>query len=357
VQPSNEFHSVNRSSLAHSPDYPLEDVGELLRAALDVRRLNKEVAAFVDVPAEVAILYSQTSTLQLPPEMLTWRTTPYLAELEKTYEAGQYLDARVTFVTERQILKGWLDRYKLLLVPAVRNLPAGVMERIWDYATAGGHVLIVPESFLGDEYNHARDYLARLGVTVRETRRPRPGNAGTMVQGYDQSFSQDVTFSNEGTVKLKPAAAGQGEMEAQGVRQIISAGGNAGTLFRYPDGNPAIVRSRLGQGAVYYAACSLERRGYARWLDAVFDEAGVRRPVRVRSLDAEGRWKIEARFAQSGGRKLLYVVNFNAAPAHLRVEASSGFFHSLRDLRESREIRGREVTLPQGQTGIYELVR
>ena len=42
-----------------------------MRVALDVRRLNKEIAAFVEAPAEVAILYSQTSTLQLPPEMLT----------------------------------------------------------------------------------------------------------------------------------------------------------------------------------------------------------------------------------------------------------------------------------------------
>ena len=109
AQPANEFYSNNRSSLAHSWSHPLPDIGGLLRVALDVRRLNKEVAAFADAPAEVAILYSQTATLQLPPEMLTWGSTPYLAELEKTYEAAQYLDARVTFVTERQALKGWLS--------------------------------------------------------------------------------------------------------------------------------------------------------------------------------------------------------------------------------------------------------
>ena len=53
--------------------------------------------------------------------MLTWQTTLYLAELEKTYAASQFLDANVTFVTERQIAKGWLSRYKLVLVPGVRK--------------------------------------------------------------------------------------------------------------------------------------------------------------------------------------------------------------------------------------------
>src|SRR3989442_1792138 len=69
AQPGNEFHSTNRSSLAHSWSYSLADVDEVLRVALDVRRLNREIAAFAEAPAEVAILYSQTSTLQLPPEM------------------------------------------------------------------------------------------------------------------------------------------------------------------------------------------------------------------------------------------------------------------------------------------------
>ena len=101
TQPGNEFHGNNRTSLAHGWQYRLADVGELLRAALDVRRLNNEFAASVDAPAEAAILYSRTATLQLAPEMLGGRATPYLDELRKTYEASQHLDARVTFTTER----------------------------------------------------------------------------------------------------------------------------------------------------------------------------------------------------------------------------------------------------------------
>ena len=70
--------------------------------------------------------------------MLTWRTTPYLAELERAYESGKYLDTPVTFVTERQIRDGRAARYKLLIVPGARNLPADIVAKIWDFARGGG---------------------------------------------------------------------------------------------------------------------------------------------------------------------------------------------------------------------------
>lgn len=356
AQPANEFYSNNRSSLAHSWSYSLEDVNEVLRVAIDVRRLNKEIAAFAETPADVAILYSQTSTLQLPPEMLTWQTTPYLAELRKTYEASQYLDAKVTFVTERQVMKGWLDRYKLLLVPGVRNLPSGVVEAIWNYASNGGHVLIVPESLLGDEYNRQQDYLARLGISIRGTRRPKASGGGRMVQGYDQSFSQDVVFTSDAPEKLKNVGAGSiGDLEARGVRQTLSGVGNAGILFRYSDESPAIVSMPLGKGVVVYSACSLEERSYARLLEELFGQASVRRPLRLRAAAGSDTWKIESRFARAGSRRLFYVVNFNPEPKALRIDAGSEPFEFLRELRDNKAIRGNQVTVPGRQTGIYEL--
>ncbi|PYT21495.1 MAG: hypothetical protein DMG57_38450 [Acidobacteria bacterium] len=358
TQPSSELHGLTASSLAHSWKYPLEDVGELIRTALDVRRLNKEIAAFNEVPSEVAILYSQTATLQLPPEMLTWQTTPYLAELEKTYTASQHLDAKVTFVTERQISKGWLNRYKLLLVPGVRNLPAEVFEKLSDFVLQGGRVLVVPESFLGDEYNRPADYLARLGITIRETQRPKPGGLGAMVQGYDQSFSQAVTFANDAAQKLAAAQAegfgSLGELQARGVRQIFETKGNAKTLARDAHGKPAIVQIPAGKGVIYYSGSQLEERSYARLLEALLRDAHVTRPVRTRMIGGDA-WNIEARFASLGSRRLLYVVNFNDVPAPLAIDAKPGMFSSLVDLREQHEIHGVEVTVPAHQTAIYEL--
>ena len=355
AQPANEYYSNNRSSIAHSWSYPLADVDELLRVALDVRRLNNEIAAFVDTPAETAILYSQTSTLQLPPEMLTWATTPYLEELRNTYEASQFLDAKTTFVTERQILGGRLARHKLLLVPGARNLPAPVVERIWSFAEEGGSVLIVPESLLGDEYNNPREYLAKLGVHITKTQRPKPGGAGRMLQGYDQSFSEDVTFADNSPVALKPAAAFQevGELSARGVRQVLRAEQPAAAVYAYPDGSPALVRAALGKGRVYYSGASLRFGEYARLLDRLMGEAGVSRPVRARRADG-GAVRIEVRYAKLRDRALVYIANFEAQPARLTLEGG-GKIASLRELREGRTVRGNEVTVPARQTLIYEL--
>ena len=358
-QPPNEFYSTVETSLAHGWIYPLADVGELLRAALDVRRLNKEIAAFVDAPAEVAILYSQTSTLQIPPEMLAWNATPYLAELRKTYQASQPLDARVTFVTERQIRKMWLEKYKLLIVPGVRNIPADVVERIWDYCARGGRVLITPESLAGDEYNRPQAYLSRLGIQVLETRFPKVTRSQDVVQGYDQSLSREVAFSDEGAVALKQVSGGSWSLPesltTRGIRQTIHAGGSAAKIFLYPDGSAAAVRCALGKGAVYYSAASLETGAYSRLLDALFTEAGVSRPVRLAPLDGTSREHIEARFVEAGGRKLLYVVNFGAQPAHLRADASAGLARAWRELREGTTGMGNVITVAASATNIYEV--
>jgi hypothetical protein len=359
AQPANEFHSNTESSLAHGWMYPLPDIDELLRTALDVRRLNKEIAAFVDAPAEVAIFYSQTATLQLPPEMLTWETTPYLAELRKAYDASQFLDAKVTFITERKIRQGWLERYKLLLVPGVRNVPADVVAKIWDYVSRGGHVVITPESLLGDEYNHPAPYLSQLGIEIQETQMPKLTGGEDLVQGYDQSFSRRVVFADDTPIVLTPLAGNRlsaaGALRTRGIRQEIQADTKAQKLFAYPDARAAVIRVDRGKGAVYYSAASLENNAYSKLLDALFDEAGVARPVRVAALNSGAPGNIESRFAEAGNRKLLYVVNFGAGAARLRVKTAQGFFSGLRELRGETSSGGGAISVAAGETKIYEM--
>ena len=95
-----------------------------------------------------------------------------------------------------------------------------------------------------------------------------------------------------------------------------------------------------GKGVIYYSGSLLEERSYARLLEALFREAGVTRPVRMRMVGGGDAWNIEARFAPLGSRKLLYVVNYNAAPARLGVDAAPGRVSHLLDLRDGIEIRG-----------------
>jgi hypothetical protein len=141
-------------------------------------------------------------------------------------------------------------------------------------------------------------------------------------------------------------------LDTRGVRQIVAASPGAEVRFRDPDGHPAIFRVPLGAGAVHCVASSLEPRGYARLLDLLFTEAGVTRPVRVR---ADSKWQIEARFAQSGTRRLLYITNFNSKPAMLAIDTGAATIRSLHELRDDRVLAGNHVTVPARQTMIYEL--
>jgi len=252
-----------------------------------------------------------------------------------------------------------LNRYKLLLVPGVRNIPGAVFDKISEYASQGGRVLVVPESFLGDEYNRTADYLARLGITVRETQRPKPGGLGAMVQGYDQSFSQAATFADSAPQQLMTAGAEGfepiGELKTGGVRQIFEMKGNAKILARYTHGEPAIVQMPAGKGLIYYSGSLLEERSYARLLETVFREAGITRPVRMRMVGGGDSRNIEARFAPLGSRKLFYVVNYSPAPARLAVDSAAARVSHLLELRGGKEIRGVEITVPAHQTAIYEM--
>jgi hypothetical protein len=112
---------------------------------------------------------------------------------------------------------------------------------------------------------------------------------------------------------------------------------------------------RLGRGAVDYVSSSLEGEAYARLLDGLFTEAGVARAVRVRALDGSSKWKVEARFARVGSRRLVYVTNFNGAAARLAVEAPSLPFTSLRELRDQKVVQGNRITVAAHQTAIYEM--
>ena len=145
------------------------------------------------------------------------------------------------------------------------------------------------------------------------------------------------------------------ELETRGIRQIFEAKSNATILFRYSDRGPAIVQMPVGQGAIYYSGSSLEERSYGRLLEALFREAGVTRPVRLRMVGGGDVWNIEARFAPLGNRKLLYIVNFNPIPKRMSIDAAPGFFSSLLDLRDHHDVRGAEITLPAHQTAIYEM--
>jgi hypothetical protein len=360
AQPPSEYPGEIADSPPHSWSWSLHDISALFRAVLDARRLAQEIAAFPAVPAQVAILYSKTSMLQVPPEMLTWESTPYLRELENAYEAARYLDTQVTFVSENQILRGKLNSFKVLIVPGVSHERAEVVRAIESFAAGGGMVLVLPPSLLSDEYNRPTSYLRQLGITVRRIEQPVADRPLEAEQSYDQTYREHVVFRSQPSVKLvtKPADVfpqALPELHALGTRMEIELTPPAQTLAAFPDGKPALALLPRESGKIYFSATGFPARDLSSLFDRILDGAGVPRPVRVSGPDGKPLWKVEARSAPNAAGQLLYLVNFNDLPVRARIKVAGQAPERLMDLRSQTEITGGDVTVPAGETRIFRL--
>jgi hypothetical protein len=275
--------------------------------------------------------------------MLTWRSTPYLRELEKSYDASRFLDTRTTFVSEKQILAGNLSKFKVLIVPATSHTRAEVMEAIHRYVEQGGTVVILPSSFLSDEYNRPTDYLRRIGIQVQRIEQPSADRTGEMEQAYDQSFHERVVYRSQQIVDLKTQQAGlfgkrPPNLQAEGTRQDITVSGTYEKLAVFPGGRPALVSLSRGHGLIYYSATSFSKASLGSLLDRVFEVSGVDRPVRIRGENGKPLGEVEARYALSSSGKLLYLVNFNETPVVARIEVKGQATPRLFELRKQEKL-------------------
>jgi beta-galactosidase GanA len=359
-QPDDEFPHENRASIPHSWNWPLSDVTELLRVALDVRRLNKEIAALASVRPEIAILYSKTSIIQVPPLLMRATSTPYLDELKRMYEGSLYLDANTTLISETQVLKGMASQYKVILVPAAKHLPGEVAQVLLQYVNGGGHLVISPESFMTDQYLRPLDFFKKIGIQILKTSATPEYNMGTLEQQYDQTLRQSITSSGtvNGEIITLPCdefGTAPFKLSARGIIQTLEVGSGSVELARFTDGRPAIVRHTLGQGRVYYLAMPLDPQSYARVLDSFFDHANISRPVRFTDPAGQRIWQLEARSLRQDPNWLLSIVNHGKTTAMVKL-ALPVEPRSLMDLRRSRSIApDKLIALASGETRLIRV--
>jgi glycosyl hydrolase family 42 (putative beta-galactosidase) len=337
AQPSAEHPRVNESSIAHARRWPLSQVAELLRVALDVRRLNKEIAALAAAPREVAILYSRTSLVQIPGELMRGTSTPHLDEVRRAYEASLYLDAGTTFITERQLLSGQAQRYKAILVPAARHVPPEVARALLDYAKGGGHLVITPESLLADQYLRPLDFFAQIGVEIVKSTAGGEREVGSLEPQYDQTLRRAVATAGVVDSEITTRAGDElGDevlrLKGHGIAQTLKLGEGSPPVARFADGSAAIVERTVGRGIVWYLATPLEPQSYARLLDRLLARAGVSRPVRVADASGKRIWQVEARALRRERDWLLYVVNHGGAAVEITLSLPAPA-RSLKDLR------------------------
>ncbi len=350
-----EFPQFNETALPYSWNIPLADVAEALKTGLDVRRLSGEIAAFPRAKADMAILYSRASMLQVPAKFLGGKDSPYTLELQKTYNAMLGLDAPVRFVSSIQVREGRLADYKVLVVPAAAYVFDDVAQAIFAFAQDGGTVVITPESLLYDEHAKAKDRLSRLGIRIESAVEPAFAIGATGRDAFLQGMvaetteanvpSEKVTFSGDALLPKGTTLAGRG------VFQTVSASPST-VIAATADGKPAVLDVKIGKGRVYYLATPLDGPDMNAFLDAAAAKAGVARQARF-TVAGKRDWRIEARSVPAGDAMLFYVVNHGADALDVTAALPKGFV-KVTDLRDpQRAVDLSRITVEPGRTRIF----
>jgi hypothetical protein len=340
--PSAEFPQTNQSSLPHSKDISLSDINEILRIALDVRRLGSEIAEFTRDEPEIAILYSKTSILQVPPQQVQSGRTPYIDALYSAWEGCRFLGCRIGFVSENQILSGKLNKIKLLIVPAVKYTKPGMITAIKSYINEGGTAVMIPESFMFNQYAQENNGMKEIGINIEDVTVPPILGKGEKAQNYDQSFSQEILY---GTVKKKITTFREDifsndsipfTLASNGLVQTIGPG-NYTVLAKFEDGKAAIVHSKIGEGSLYYLAALLKPKDYHLVFSDLTQKLALKRPVV--GIDQNGKpvTGVEVRGVERDDDWLVYASNLQPEPVEFDFQVD-GEFSAIQDLRSLAKI-------------------
>ncbi|MBW7997870.1 MAG: hypothetical protein FVQ81_15135 [Candidatus Glassbacteria bacterium] len=353
-----EFPMFAASSIPISWNTPLAGVAEVLKVALDVRRLAPEIAEFINPEPEIAILYSKTNMVQVPPQLHRSGGTPYLSALRNVWEGSRFLGCRVGFISEKQALNGKLDRIKLLVVPAAKYMRPEVTEAITGWINRGGTALVIAESFLFDQYARQDDRLGEFGLAVRDVTLPEVLGEGEQVQNYDQSITQTIVYGETDLlIKTLDSDIFRGReisMRANGLVQTVEPG-NARVIAEFADNRPAIILARKGNGVVYYLAAPLESDHYHRLLEPLAEKLKLKRPVTAVNSDGSLATGAEVRAVESDGGYLVYASNLTGDPVAFELKAARGGLGAITDLRSGEPLAGAEIELAPWQETIWRV--
>lgn len=353
-QPSRQFPCSTLISPVHGT-MPIRKVLEHLTTALDIRRLNEEITAFWDIPKEIAILYSRTTMLQVDPVLMTGDRTPYLSALRDCYEAARCLDTGITFISEKQLLKGKGADYRMILLPAVRHLPEAVFRELDGYVSRGGTILVTPEALVSDEYNHARDYLKEWGIKIKSTETPSIRAMGEVMQRYDQNLERAIHYASGKEISAaKFSEAVQAfDFKLSGLFQQVEAAGGETAVYG-TDGEPMLIHIPRGKGHIWYLAGMPERLPLTLLLDQLYEKCGVRRNLKVTDMDGRRVAGLEARLVRRKFADLVYLANESGKSVAFRIETGRRY-SAVRELRSLKYFDTPSRVIEHQQVMIFSL--
>ncbi|HUW55735.1 MAG TPA: beta-galactosidase trimerization domain-containing protein [Planctomycetota bacterium] len=355
------------SSMKHSQLLTLPEVEAVMETALDVRRMAKVIAPFPDAKASIALLYPRASLIQKFPAA-EGHKTPYTIEVERTYGAAVRLDTPVGFASSKRIREDVLKEFKVLVVPGARYVNAEVWEKIKQWVTGGGTLVVTPTSLVADEYLRKRNYLNEIGIEILAEELPE-FMAGEAKRGIDQSGELDFiqgpvaktiitkqptrTLLKTGEPMTRPVPM---FLKAEGVIQTVKASKEWDVRRKCVEtGDPAMLVRPFGKGRIYYMAAQFDIPSRKIFFDHLMGRLAFDRPIRALTPAGDFPEGVESRTVSRRGDCLTYLHNETGEEKTVKLAAKGKQFAEIFNLNTEEKVPSATMTLAPYETRILRI--
>ncbi len=219
-----------------------------------------------------------------------------------------------------------LDRYKLVVAPALDVLTPAAADNLAAYVRAGGSLVLGARTGLKDGDN---------GLWPERQPGPLAALLGARVAQW-YALERPVPVAGSGRAGQASTWAERLDVLASDVEVLLRYGASNGWL----DGQPAAVTRRVGKGRITYVGATLDPALTAALLRRLITESGVA-PVLPGLPDG-----VDAGLREGGGHKVLILTNTAADPRRVTLPGP------MRDLLDPGERR--VVTLPRYGVAVLE---
>jgi hypothetical protein len=285
----------------------------------------------------------------LPSESREAGNTPYLSELHRIYNASQFSGLYVGLTTEKKIIANDLQQRKILVLPSVEYLPAGVTNKILHWVDGGGILVVSPDSLIADEYARPSQRPPVPGLRVLRRDAPRLKRGEKFVTDYNLADLPRMPLLSRGG---EPFILGGVALEAAGMRLMVECD-PASVMAHFRDGGPALIHLRSGRGHIYWLTTPLLPESWGRFLSSIAEKSGLKPDLLVSNEEGGPVSDIEYRVIGFEGGHLAYFYNSSDRDVNLFLRPRF-LFKQILDRRTETPLSGTRLLLPRRETSIVQ---
>ena len=280
------------------------------------RAMNSEPSLLLDarpLPPQVAIVYDIGGQLKSVAQGRDWGSFT-ARNLIGIYHALWSDQVRINVLDGRQVTADSLKPYKLVILPFYLCLRENVAHAVEEYVTDGGTVLADARFGIINELD--RGYPVNPGLGMAKLFGARRHDLVAAYTPWDIHVTQPTSLLNG--VRLPSHLVGRVFREELQLEQ--GSEGTVAAVFE-KTGTPAVVVRHTGKGQTILLGFSLgipllenDDAGAAALLQAVWQSAGVKPPVRIASIAGAGPVEAVVHSRGQADERLVYVLNWDAPP-------------------------------------------